>query len=48
VTRGLHPNPSGTDVGTVGGRTEDAQADQTHFIERTVTVSPQPDVLSMA
>ena len=27
---------------------EDAQADQTHFLERTVSASPQLDVPSMA
>jgi hypothetical protein len=31
----------------VGGGTEDTQADQTHFLERTVTDSLQLDVLSM-
>jgi hypothetical protein len=29
-------------------RAEDAQADQTRFLERTVTGSPQPHVLSLA
>ena len=33
--------------GRVAG-TEDARADQTHDLERTVTGSPQPSILSMA
>jgi hypothetical protein len=29
------------------GGAEDARADQTHFLERTVTGSPHPRILSM-